>query len=134
MKRGFISLLTIAIVSCAFQKSKREKFKTYFPSGKLQAITEMENGMKNGKEELYFENGNLFMVQYFKDDMLVDSFYQYEKDIPNQVLLKGYCTPKTSVTILSDTDNHVFAENDFKAKMIKDGLMRIYFKNSKALA
>ncbi len=129
MKNLFFLLFIFAIIGCAFQKSKREKFKTYFPSRKLQAITEMENGKKNGREELYYENGNLFMVQCFKDDMPVDSFYQYDKDYPNQVLLKGYCTPKTSVTILSDTDNHVFAENDYKAKMIKDGPVKVYFKN-----
>ena len=58
MKKVIFLLFIIAIISCSFQKSKREKFKTYFPSGKLQAITEMENGMKNGREEIYYENGN----------------------------------------------------------------------------
>ena len=132
MKNLFFLLFIIAIIGCAFQKSKREKFKTYFSSGKLQAITEMENGMKNGREELYFENGNLFMVQYFKDNLPVDSFFQYDKDNPNVVLLKGFCTPKSHVVTISDTDGHVFGENDFKAKMVVDGLMKIYFNNGKA--
>ena len=134
MKGTFICLLIMAIISCSFQKSKREKFKTYFPSGKLQAITEMENGMKNGREEIYFENGNLFMVQYFKDDLPVDSFFQYEKDNPNVVLLRGFCTPKSHVVTFSDADGHVFAENDFKAKMIADGQVKIYFKNGRTFS
>ncbi len=130
MKKVIFLLFIIAIISCSFQKSKREKFKTYFPSGKLQAITEMENGMKNGREEIYFENGNLFMVQYFKNDLLVDSFYQYAQDSPNVVVFKGFSSLRAhTVTLYSD--NKIFGENDFKEKVIPDGLMKIYFNNGK---
>lgn len=99
MKKLFISLLILAIIGCAFQKAKKETVKTYFPSGKLRSITEVENGLRNGKEELYFENGNLFMVQYFKDDLPVDSVYSYEGTNPNKLLFKGYSTFRSRIIL-----------------------------------
>lgn len=122
MKKLSFFLLLIALVSCAFQENKRKKIKSYYPSGKLKAITEMEEGRKNGKEELYFEDGNLFMVQFFKNDMLVDSFYQYNKDKPGEVLFRGYSTMRSRMTTMF-ANGQVFGENDFKENLVPDGLM-----------
>jgi antitoxin component YwqK of YwqJK toxin-antitoxin module len=119
-----ISLLMF--VSCKAQKSKVHK--TFYDSGELQAVTEMMNGKKNGKESIYLKNGDLFMVQYYKDDMPVDSFFQYDD---GKIVIRGYCTPRAHVVLLDSSGNTLIGENDYKAKTIGDGLSKLYYHDGK---
>ena len=111
-----------------FAQSKKGIVKTYFPNGNVKSITQVENGKKNGKEELFWQDGSTFMIQYFKNDMLVDSFYQYDERHPEIVLLKGYCTPKSHYSV-RDTANRIIADGEYSEGMIVDGFSRIFFDN-----
>ena len=133
MKKFIVLLFSMATIGCALQKAKKETVKTYFPSGKLRSITEVENGLRNGKEELYFENGNLFIVQYFKDDLPVDSVYQYDKDKPNELLFKGYSTYRSRL-VLHQANGQIFSVNDFKENLVIDGIMQIYHGNGNLMS
>ena len=133
MKKFIVLLFSIATIGCASQKAKKETVKTYFPSGKLRSITEVENGLKNGKEELYFENGNLYMVQFFKDDMLVDSVYTYEKNSPSKSPFKGYATFRSRLEV-RHANGQIFSVNDFKENLVPDGIMQIYHGNGNLMS
>jgi uncharacterized protein len=125
-----ITLAIILVVTCSFQKGEKSVSKTYYANGKLRSTTEMENGRKNGKEELYFENGNIFMVQHFKDDMPVDSFYQFDQGKFGAVLIRGHNSMRAHQTMWF-ADNTVFGESQTKENAVADGLVRIYYKNGK---
>ncbi len=121
-------LCVIAIFSCSFDENKTKKVKTYFPNGKIKSITEMENDKKNGKEELYWENGNIFFVQYFKNDFLVDSFYQYYQNDSGRIFLRGYSIQKSQVVTL-DSMNNVVSVSDYREAMLPEGFVKLYYSN-----
>lgn len=127
MKIKIIVVSLFTTINCFAQQNDKKVVKTVYKNGRTRALTEMVNDKKNGKEVLYLENGSIYMVQHFKDDLLVDSFFQYNSDT---VLLKGYCTPKVHVKIY-DTNNNLFAENDYLEKNVTDGIVRLYYKNNK---
>ncbi len=132
MKIVFFSFAVFAAVSCVSQSANKQ-IKTYYNSGKVKSITEMFNGKKNGLEQLFFENGNLFMIQHYKNDMPVDSFYQYDKDSANVVLFKGYCFPRVHA-IIYYSNGDVYGETDFKEKSVEDGMVTLYFTNGNVAA
>lgn len=130
MRSAFLATLFLFLLcACNAQDNKREVLNTYFPNGKLKSITEVRDGRKNGREELYWGNGNIFMIQYFKDDLLIDSFWQYREKDSGVLFLKGICALRSRVSCYS-TSNKIVAENDYKPQMVGDGLVKLYETNS----
>jgi len=125
--------ILVFLLSCFFLTNCRSQdsnytYKTLYPNGKIKALTQMKDGKKNGREELFFENGNLFCVQNFKDDLPVDSFYQYDKNINHSLVFKGFCTPRSHL-IVRDPENQICSETDFEKESSANGIVKLYFKN-----
>lgn len=128
----YIVALT-ALVSCNSVFDKHKIHKTYYPSGKLQSTTETIDDIKDGEERMYFESGKLFMVQHFKKNLPVDSFFQYANDSNNSIILRGICTPRVHAKIY-DSEGKLFSESDFVENAVSDGFTKLYFKNGTVAA
>lgn len=90
MKKNILFALytVLCLSSCGQNKVKSKQIlKQFYENGKLKSISEIENNMKNGKETLYYENGFIMAIQYFKDDMFIDSFYHFSNKDSGKVIL-----------------------------------------------
>jgi uncharacterized protein len=130
MRKAFVYFAIFSMHSCSTKKNV-EQIKTYYDNGKLRSTSEISNNKKNGEEKLFFDNGNLFMRQYFKDDMPVDSLFQYDKDSSGLILFKGHFTNVARLKVYYGDGGLLFGETDFKEKAVEDGLVSVYFTNSK---
>lgn len=131
MRRGvlFLCFYFLAITVCEGQEGNVEVLKKYHDNGKLFIETTMKGGKKNGVEKMYYDNGNIMFVQYFKQDMIVDSFFQYSKDSLNKLEVYGYITPISRFTAIDYPSKRVVGITDYKEKMIGEGLVKVFYSN-----
>lgn len=127
-----ILCVLIAMTSCDAQKqSKKEIQKSYHKNGKVFTESEMEDGKKHGEERVYWENGNIMYRQYFKNDMLVDSFYQYSKEKANNIEMIGYVVPISRFVALDYPSLKILGISDYKEKQVGEGLVKTFYSNGK---
>ncbi|HET6556017.1 MAG TPA: hypothetical protein VFG54_01810 [Prolixibacteraceae bacterium] len=50
------------------------KYTTHFPNGKIKIELNLENGMKNGTANVYFESGLLNEVRSYKNNLMHGSW------------------------------------------------------------
>ncbi len=128
MKQIVLIFFVLSFFDCYAQKKEVQIIKTHFPTGELRSETETIDGKKNGKETLYLKNGDLFMVQYFKDNLPVDSFFQYKK---GDVIIRGHSILNARVRLYDAADNQLIAENDYFENGVHEGFVKLYYKNSR---
>lgn len=129
MKRSLPFLAIIICTVCFAQISKKEIVRTYHKNGRLFTETEMENGMMNGIQNIYNDNGNILYKQFFRNDMLTDSFYQYKNNEAHDLQVVGYVIPISRFVVLDYPTIRTIGITDFKAKNEGDGLVKVFYEN-----
>ena len=73
------------------------KYITHFPNGKNKIEMNLENGMKNGTVNVYFENGQLNEVRSYKNNLMHGSWITYNEQ--NGYFSFGFSGYSRSLTI-----------------------------------
>jgi antitoxin component YwqK of YwqJK toxin-antitoxin module len=121
-------LFVILLSACADNKKVVRAYYTSGKKGLYREGTEI-NGVKNGEERTFYENGNLCNRHYFKNGVMVDSFYKYDSCCPDKPILTGYVQLKSKVTLLGSDGYSLIREMDEIDNGTLHGFAKEYYEN-----
>lgn len=86
---GLIKKSILVIIIVLFTTSCKNEKKDFYETGNIKSICELNsNNQKNGAEKIFYETGELMLLQHFKNGKQIDSSLGYYKDGSIQSIIK----------------------------------------------